>query len=118
VADKTLVIVAVGLALHHGWLDWGGLLLLLARDLAATILSLVALARGRHNWRRLKPRLSGKLATAAQLLALGGVYWTRGPLPVLVGIAALISIVSAVDYTAWAIRMARAEDSGSTMNSG
>ena len=99
IADKTLVIVAVLCALRAEWLSWPELVALLARDLTVPLLSVLALARNRENWRKLTPRWSGKIATAAQFAALLFLYWTRQPQPLMIAIAAGVSIISALDYT-------------------
>jgi CDP-diacylglycerol--glycerol-3-phosphate 3-phosphatidyltransferase len=100
IADKTLIMAAIVCAVRANWLSWTELLALAARDLTVLGLSGLALAYDRRNWRKLTPRLSGKMATAGQLVALLSVYWTQHPQPMLVGIAAGISIFAALDY-AW-----------------
>jgi cardiolipin synthase len=98
IADKTLVLSALATALLSGWLSWPELIGLAARDLAVIGLSAWALSHGRQNWRKLTPRLSGKLATGAQVAALLSLFGRRQPLPILVWTAAAISIWSAADY--------------------
>jgi phosphatidylglycerophosphate synthase len=100
IADKTLVLAALFCAVRAEWLSWAGLFTLAARDLTVLILSCLALAHHWGNWRKLTPRLSGKIATGAQILALLTLFWTRNPQPILVGIAVVFSILSALDY-AW-----------------
>ncbi len=106
IADKTLVIVATLYALRVGWLSWTELFALAARDLTVPILSCLTLAHHWGNWRKLTPRLSGKIATGAQIVALLTLFWTRHPQALLVGIAGVISILSALDY-AWKALTAR-----------
>jgi phosphatidylglycerophosphate synthase len=103
IADKTLVLGAVGTALVAGWVTPLELVLIAARDLTVLVLSARALSLGVANWRKLTPRLSGKFATGAQVAALLLLFWTRQPCPVMVGIAAAFSVLSAVDYSwrAW-----------------
>jgi len=98
IADKTLVLSAVGTAWFAGWLSWPELLGLAARDLAVLALSVRALSLGWENRRRLTPRLSGKIATGGQVTALLAVFWWQQPLPALVWTAAALSVVSALDY--------------------
>ena len=98
IADKTLVMAAIFCALRADWLSWAELFALAARDLTVLILSCLALAHHLGNWRKLTPRLSGKIATGAQILALLTLFWTRHPQPILVGIAGGFSIFSALDY--------------------
>lgn len=100
IADKTLILAAVFVLLREGWLPWWELVALISRDIVAVALSTVALAYGMGNWRRLKPRLSGKVATGGQVLALLALFWYRQPFPTIVWVAAALSFVSACDY-AW-----------------
>lgn len=102
VADKCLMAAAVGVALNRQWLSWAEVAVLLARDFATVVLSLIAVGSGLHNWKRLTPRLLGKVTTAAQISAVGAVYWFRQPLPWFVAVAAAVSLASAADYAWWA----------------
>lgn len=106
IADKTLVLVAVGCAWHSGWLSPFDCGLLAARDFAVLAISAAALLWHRANWRKLQPRLSGKLAMGGQIAALLGVYWVQGPCPTLVLIGGVLSVIAAVDYTmtGWRLR--------------
>ncbi len=108
IADKMLVLGAVVAVMRFGWMSWTELAAIVSRDVAAVVLSGIALAYGAGNWRKLTPRVSGKLATAGQLAALGALFWYRQPLPVIVWTAAALSILSACDYT-W--RLIRADRS-------
>lgn len=107
VADKILVLGAVVAVMRAGWMSWFELAALMSRDVMAVILSGIALTYGMGNWIKLTPRLSGKLATAGQIAALGALFWYRQPLPVIVWPAAVLSIVAACDYTWRAIRADR-----------
>jgi CDP-diacylglycerol--glycerol-3-phosphate 3-phosphatidyltransferase len=100
IADKTLVLVAVLCAMRAEWLSWPELFALAARDLTVLVLSGLALANHRENWRKLTPRLSGKIATGAQIVALLTLFWFQHPQPILVWIAGGFSILSGLDY-AW-----------------
>lgn len=98
IADKTLILTAVCLALRNDWLSGEELIGLVSRDLVVLAFSARALLIDRRNWRRLKPRLSGKIATSLQLLALLALFWTCRPMPLLVWPAAAISAWAAIDY--------------------
>ena len=100
IADKTLVLAAVYVVMNEGWLSWWEMAGLVSRDVVAIILSAVALALGQGNWRRLKPRLTGKVATGAQITAILTLFWFRAPNPGLVWLAAGLSGLAAIDY-AW-----------------
>ncbi len=106
IADKTLVLVAVGCAWQAGWLSPLECGLLATRDLAVLAISAAALLWRRTNWRKLQPRLSGKLAMGGQVAALLGVYWREAPWPMLVLIGGVLSVIAAVDYTVtgWRLR--------------
>ena len=99
ISDKVLVLFTVFTAFCAGWLSWLELLALAARDLTVPVLSLIVLRRGRSNWRKLTPRLSGKVATGAQIGALLALFWFRQPWPLVVWIAGALSIASALDYS-------------------
>lgn len=107
IADKTLVLSAVGTAWFAGWVSWPELLGLAARDLAVLALSARALSLGWSNRRKLTPRLSGKIATGGQVTALLAVFWWQQPLPGLVWTAAALSVWSAADYAYCACRAAQ-----------
>ncbi len=98
IADKVLVMAAVLCAVRAEWLSWTEVLALAARDLTVFVLSGLFLAHNWRNWRKLKPRLTGKIATGAQAVALLVLYWTQGPHPILIAVAGGISILSALDY--------------------
>src|SRR5262245_54466719 len=70
IADKTLAFSALGVAVASGWLTPLQLLGVAARDLGVLLLCAIALCRAQSNWSRMTPRLSGKLATAGQIVAL------------------------------------------------
>lgn len=107
IADKVLVLAALGCAIASDWLTWPQLFGLAARDLWVLALSALAVARGRENWFKLKPRISGKLTTAVQVAALLCVFWTRQQQAELAWLAAATSVVSACDYSYAAWRAAR-----------
>lgn len=103
IADKTLVLSAVGTAWIAGWLKWPELLGLAARDITVLLLSVYAVTLGWQNVQRLTPRISGKVATGGQVTALLAVFWRQQPLPWLVWTAAVLSILAAIDYAATAV---------------
>ncbi len=107
IADKTLMFAAVFTALRAGWLSWTEVLALAARDVTVLVLSGIVLAHGRSHWRKLTPRISGKIATAGQIATLLALFWFRQALPAILWTAAALSIVSALDYTWRAYRADR-----------
>jgi CDP-diacylglycerol--glycerol-3-phosphate 3-phosphatidyltransferase len=104
IADKTLVVAALVCVLRNGWLTPVELVLVAARDIAVTALSVVALFLKGANWKKLQPRLSGKIATGGQVVALLMLFATQQRRPVWVMIAAVLSVWSAIDYTLSAYR--------------
>jgi len=108
IADKTLVIAAVFCALWQHWVTWPELLVFAARDIAVVVLSIIAVSLHRRHWQHLQPRWSGKVATGGQVLVLLLLFAYRQPLPGWVGIASVLSVVSAIDYTVSAVRTWRA----------
>jgi cardiolipin synthase (CMP-forming) len=104
IADKGLVLGTVIVALRAGWMSWFELLAFAARDLTVPVLGAIVLAHGRENWQKMTPRLSGKLATGAQIAALLALFWFRQPWPFLVCAAGALSVFSAADYSLHAYR--------------
>ena len=104
IADKTLVIVALLCALQNGWLTTTELVFFAARDLVVTVLSGMAIILRGANWRKLQPRLSGKIATGAQVVVLLLLFAQQDRKPVWTLIASAISVWSAIDYTLSAMR--------------
>ena len=99
IADRVFVLTAVSSFLLDGQISTGQYFTLIARDLATAVGFLVARA---VTWLRpvvFSARPSGKLVTAAQLLALAAVLLlpaAAGPLIAAVGV---VSVYSIVDYT-------------------
>lgn len=110
IADKTLFLAAAATALMSGWMTGWELLALAARDVAVCFLSVRALSLDWGHWRKLTPRLSGKIATGAQVAVLLTLFWRREPYPALVWAAASLSIWSAIDYS-WRAHVASSERS-------
>ncbi len=117
IADKTLVLSTVATAFLAGWITWLELLGLAARDLTVLVLGGWALAQDWGNWRKLKPQISGKIATGGQLVALLALFWNRTALPELVWTAAALSVVSVIDYTYRAYRATRSPRRAMTTSS-
>lgn len=98
-ADKLFVLVALAAFLVRGDLSSRDYAVLLARDIAVGIGALVALAIPGLDPRDFKARMSGKIVTVLQLLALLAlcVAWRwMSAIVVVVGVA---SVVSIADYT-------------------
>lgn len=99
IADKLFVLVALAAFLVRGDLSGRDYAVLLARDIAVGIGALVALAIPGLDPRDFKSRMSGKVVTVLQLLALLAlcVAWRwMSAIVVVVGVA---SVVSIADYT-------------------
>lgn len=107
IADKVLILAAVYTVMREGWVSWWQLIAIVSRDVVALILSVVALTFALENWRRLTPRVLGKLATATQIVALATLFWFRQPNDIVVLLAGAVSVVSACDYIGQAHRAAR-----------
>ena len=99
IADKLFVLAALSAFLIREDLSVREYAVLLSRDIATGIGALVALAMPGLDPRDFKARLSGKVVTVLQLLALLALcvapQW-MGAIVVVVGVA---SIVSIADYT-------------------
>ncbi len=99
IADKLFVLGALTAFLVRGDLSARDYAIVLARDVATSIGALVALAMPGLDPRDFKARLSGKLVTVLQLVALLALCvaprW-MGAIVIVVGVA---SIVSIADYT-------------------
>lgn len=105
VADKVFVAAALYSLWQIGWMTLTELAWLASRDLAVLGLTGLAAASTRLTTHDLKPRWSGKLATAAQFVALAVLIYQREPMPQVVLWAGALSFVSALDY-ALAARLA------------
>ena len=103
IADKTLVVTALLCALSSGWLTAIELVFFAARDIAVTVLTGLALLLRGTNWRKLQPRLSGKIATGGQVGVLLLLFARQTPQPNWVIAAAILSVLAAIDYTFSAI---------------
>ena len=105
VADKVFVAAALFSIWQHEWLSLTGLIWLGMRDLAVVVLTLIAAASTRLTTKDLRPRLLGKVATAAQLVALTVIVYQQAPADMVVIWCGSLSAISAVDYiqTAWRV---------------
>jgi len=108
VADKTFVLAVAVTLLLNELIGWSGLLWLAARDVAVVVLSLIAIIITKVRPADLRPRWTGKCATAAQFVALLWLVVARESAPTLVVAAGVVSAVAAVDYTVAAVRNWRA----------
>lgn len=111
IADKTLVVMALFCAWSSGWLTVTELVFFAARDIAVTVLTGVALVLRGANWRKLQPRLSGKIATGGQVGVLLLLFARQEPQPIWVMVAAALSVWSAINYTVSAIHTWRQDPS-------
>lgn len=103
VADKTFVLAAVGTFLWYGRLTWGELLLIAARDIAVLGLTGLVLCLDRSRLGQMRPRFSGKVATAGQFLyLLAAATWPERSLSALMFVGGL-SLYAALDY--WIVGM-------------
>jgi cardiolipin synthase len=104
IADKAFVLSASITLVVAGWISMGEMIGLAARDITVLVLSVIAaftigFAASDH-----KPRWSGKVATAGQLAVLVALVALQRPLPALVWVAIVLSVIAAVDYTIAAAR--------------
>ncbi len=98
VADKVFVLSALYSLWQHEWLTLWGILWLALRDITVVVLTLIAAASTRLTTKDLRPRWSGKIATAAQFIALTIIAWQQQPAEYAVLWCGLVSFVAAVDY--------------------
>jgi CDP-diacylglycerol--glycerol-3-phosphate 3-phosphatidyltransferase len=99
IADRVFVLVAVGTFLFTGLLGTGEYFVLISRDLATAVGFIVARV---IPWLRpvvFKARLTGKLVTVLQLVALAAVLVAPHLVGSLLILVAIVSAVSIVDYT-------------------
>lgn len=99
IADRVFVLAAVSAFLFDGLITTGQYFTLIARDLATAIGFLVARA---VSWLRPVPfsaRLTGKLVTAAQLLALAAILLYPPAVSTLVSVVGIVSAAAIADYT-------------------
>lgn len=103
VADKTFVLAAIGTLLWHGRLTGGELLVIAARDIAVLGLTGLVLFLDRSRLGQMRPRFSGKVATAGQFLyLLAAAIWPERSTSALMFVGGL-SLFAAIDY--WIVGM-------------
>lgn len=99
IADRVFVLTAVSAFLFSGNITTGQYFTLIARDLATAVGFLVARV---IPWLRpiaFKARPSGKIVTAAQLLALASVLLYPPAVMPLIVLVGVVSVYAIVDYT-------------------
>ncbi len=110
IADKLFTLSVLITIIVTGYVMWWQAVIVLARDLAvAAIAAYVALIRRFDAFRRMRPRLPGKLATTCVfiwlvLLAAGapaGVSW------VFFALAGVMSVIAGADYFGQFVRQLR-----------
>ena len=99
IADKLFVLAALTAFLVRDDLSARDYAVLLARDIATSVGAVVALAIPGLDPRDFKARLSGKLVTVLQLVALLALCVAPGWLGAIVIVVGVASIVSIADYT-------------------
>ncbi len=99
ITDKLFVLVAMLTFAAAGKFAYGWIPLLLSRDLTvAAVAAYAACNRSWHSFYNMGSRLTGKLATAVQLLFLASVaVWPQMALPALIPTIA-VSLLAALDY--------------------
>lgn len=107
IADKVFVLAALYSVWQQSWLTLPELLWLASRDLMVFVLTLIAASSTRLTTQDLRPRWSGKLATAAQFVVLLILVWQQAPYSVVVLWGGLVSAVAAIDYLQIAWRVSR-----------
>jgi CDP-diacylglycerol--glycerol-3-phosphate 3-phosphatidyltransferase len=109
IADKALIATALMCLSHLGVVPWWATLVILAREVAVTVLRLTVLRHG-----VIPASRGGKVKTVTQtaliVLALAAPGWTA-VLMVLVLVTVLWTVVTGVDYGAKAAALARAAGS-------
>jgi cardiolipin synthase (CMP-forming) len=99
IADRFFVLTVVATLLFTGALGTGAYFILIMRDLATAIGFVVARI---IPWLRTVPfqaRISGKVVTVLQMLTLAALLVLPTVAPWLLGIVAIASVLSIVDYT-------------------
>lgn len=99
IADKAFCLSAFLTLVFQGRLEVWAFFLLHSRDLLIIYAMIVGMLT--HKWQRiqkLKPRWTGKIATAAQLLLLLNFFLVVVPGSTLLHLSIVASIVAAIDY--------------------
>ncbi len=111
VADKTFVLAVLWSVWQRAWVSLPELAWLAARDLTVLGLTIFASLSTRLTARDLKPRWSGKIATAVQFAVLTVIVYRQGSWTEGILWGGVVSAIAAVDYTltarrAWSSRPA------------
>jgi phosphatidylglycerophosphate synthase len=105
ITDKLFVLIALIAFAVRKDISVGTLLLLLIRDIYATIGFIVLKVLG---WKmELRARLSGKTATVFQIATLLALLFWQAAVRPLIAATVLVSLVAIVDYTQVALRQRR-----------
>jgi CDP-diacylglycerol--glycerol-3-phosphate 3-phosphatidyltransferase/cardiolipin synthase len=115
IADKLFVFSVLVTLTAEGVLQWWQLLLVIARDLAvAFVAAYVTIKRDWPAFRRLVPRLAGRLTTGFQFaLFLAVLIWEGTTFAtVVVSLTALCSVLAAADYLGQFGRALREDKAG------
>lgn len=107
IADRFFVLTVVASMLFNGQLGTGAYFILITRDLATAVGFIVARI---IPWLRTVPfqaRISGKVVTVLQLITLAAILILPDAAPWFLGVVAIASVASIVDYT-YALWRARA----------
>ncbi|MHC4101831.1 MAG: CDP-alcohol phosphatidyltransferase family protein [Planctomycetota bacterium] len=114
-ADKLFVFSVVLTLTLTGALQWWQMLLVIARDLAVGFVA--AYVAGKRDWpafRRLQPRLAGRLTTGFQFaLFLAVLIWPETTFTtVVLGLTVFCSVLAALDYLGQFARALREDKAG------
>jgi CDP-diacylglycerol--glycerol-3-phosphate 3-phosphatidyltransferase len=115
IADKLFVFTVLLTLTAEGVLSWWLMLMVIARDLAvAFVATYVALKRDWPAFRRLVPRLAGRLTTGFQFALFLAVLIWEGTMfaSVVVSLTALCSLLAAADYLGQFGRALREDQAG------
>jgi len=104
IADKAFLFAAAGTLTVARLITPWELLAVASRDIAVLLLTALAAWSVRLVAEDVRPRWSGKVATAGQLTLLLALAAWRQPQPALVLVAAGLSLLSAVDYAQYAVQ--------------
>ncbi len=99
IADRFFAVITISAVMYDGLLTVGQFMIFISRDIATVIGFIVAKI---IPWLRavvFRARLLGKAVTVMQLITLGAVLVFRPLLPLLIGVIALLSALSIIDYT-------------------
>lgn len=105
IADKSFALSVVGTLIYDMRLPLWAAGLVLARDIAVAVASLVLLLKdGLAAARRVRPRTAGKICTSTQFVFFFAWVVYEPSRPYLLAVCATASLIAAVDYVIVAIR--------------